>query len=95
MENEREELKTICRSMITASYANNLDDEVFDKYIDEIVGYRRVPELKVLTDEEINRELGYAKLAELEHVSLSMSRVKQLLQTQLDSSKQQIEDENK
>ena len=35
---DKETLKTTCRSMITASHYNNLDDTMFDAYIESIIG---------------------------------------------------------
>ena len=34
---DKEALKTTCRSMITASHYNNLDDAEFDNYIESII----------------------------------------------------------
>ena len=39
--NPKEEIKDICRSMITASHYGNLDHNEFDLYIEELMKIRR------------------------------------------------------
>jgi hypothetical protein len=38
-----EELKTLCRSMITCSHYNNLNDKAFEEYIKEIIDLANKP----------------------------------------------------